>query len=181
MPTPLPLEIENPFNLVYDALWDMAERNLTLETWLNPGNKEKFDPQRLGAKRNITTGDTPELILTSDSFGGNFKVSSSSVSISKMYSWQFTTGDPRLNKVANQVSWELFRALADWDKVLCALTWEGTPFVIQLLFAEGVDLPPGSVEVSERGIRGWTILWNVEVHMRFAQETLKIPPPPPPP
>jgi len=176
MPAPLPSEYENPFTIVYDKLWQMAEANYVLEKWLDIGNKEKFE-KRVGQKKSISTSDTPELILFQNSTTYNLKATSSSTRLSRQYIWGLATGDQRVNAVLNQVSWELFRSMLDWENHLCGLKWDGEPFILQALLIDSNDSPPGDLASTEKGILGWTSLWTMEVQMQFATDKLRILPP----
>lgn len=175
MPT-FPNQVDNPFTLVYDALWQMVELNTRLTPYLK--SKEKFD-DRDGAQRNINTADTPELMLIQQVRTGQLKISSTETEIIPTYSFLLMAGDQRLNRVLNQINWELFRSLTDWNSVLCALQWPPEApkkFIIQATLVDATDSPPGFTEVEERDtIRSWTSIWTIAVQMRFATSNLRLP------
>tara|TARA_B100000745_G_C20065095_1_gene363513 strand:+ start:317 stop:838 length:522 start_codon:yes stop_codon:yes gene_type:complete len=167
----LPNEYDNPYTIVHNKLWEMAEANHILEKWLDKGNKEKFD-KRIGQKKSISTADMPELLLVSRSTSYDLKISTSATRLSKEYVWGLATGDQRLNRVLNQISWELFRAMASWENHLCGTTWNGKRFVLQAVLSSSEDSPPGDLSTTEKGILGWTSILTMEVQMQFTTEDL---------
>jgi hypothetical protein len=75
MPSP---DTSNPFIMVYDALWDLAEASVALTDLVRVGNRIKLN--RTGhsskVKDEIAESDLPELVLVSTGSGGNFRDSS---------------------------------------------------------------------------------------------------------
>lgn len=171
----IPTFNDNPFTMVYDALWDLVQRNPNLIDYLR--TKEKFDT-RDGTLRNITTSDLPEIVLVQDERVGSLRISSSQMEVTPTYKFVLTTGDQRINRILNQITWELLRSLVDWESVLCALQWpESDPknFIINMRLGEVRDFTPGMIASEEReSIRGWATIWSVTVQMRFAIESLRI-------
>jgi len=113
---------ENPFTMVYDALWDMMERNTTLTGLIRKANRIKY-AQANATKPAISDGDLPEIALLSSGGDSNVMNTSSTSSMVRRYTWAIATGEYQINPFYNTVSWELYRAMIDWDQVLCALVW----------------------------------------------------------
>lgn len=168
----IPKPAANPFTLVYDELWSMVTRNKNLDKWLKPNNKIDFQ-KWLGGKDEISAADLPELTLLVDSTFGNLQSSSNTTSVTKIYSWILVTGDYRIDDIYNQITWELFRSMVDWDKQLCALSWENsTGFVVNTQFltsAEGTAFAD-----LNRQIQGWACSWPIQVEMRLLTADLRI-------
>jgi hypothetical protein len=162
------MPLDNPFIQVFDALWTMVEDHPDIDTLVLRGNRVKYNSltDRDPLKQNISTGDTPELVLASDGFGANMTNTSCSTMCLRRYSWLVSTGDFRLNKFLLPVEWMLYVAMHDWRRVLTALEWPvGWKFVKRMAI---VDVTTGiSDPERNRSIRGWSALWRLEVEMHF--------------
>lgn len=162
----------DPFSMVYNALWDMVERNQAILDMIPIANRIKFDEQS-SQKDQISDADTPELTLISGggSFGG--KNNSSQTSVLRRYVWGITTGDFRINPVYNRLTFELFRCMTDWQCVLCNLTWCDCRFVSDFRLTESEE---GTImQDLDKGIPGWSALWSCEVDFLFTTKLLLLP------
>lgn len=168
---------DNPFQLVYKALWSLVERNTTLTDLVSIGNREKYDDW-VGGKRSISEADLPELALLSEGGLSNLQSSSSHSEITRSYMWALTTGDLNIDNY-NNISFELFRAMVDWDRFICGIEWEYSSgeFVQVVQRCELLNLEEGTFIRNEqnRGIRGWAAMWGVDVLFMIPTETLRIP------
>lgn len=162
----------DPFNLVYDKLWTLVERNQELQNYIKIGNRIKFD-ENVVNKSEISDADLPELALLVSGLT-DFGSTSSSYIVKKNYTFSLAVGDYRI-AIFNRISFELFRALADYQCELCSLSWCNCNFVdnAKLLNAEESIL-----EDTQRAISGWIGIWTFEVTMVFNQSILKIKLPP---
>lgn len=160
-----------PFVLIQDALWQMAERNPNLIGSLQKGNLVKYDDS-LGAKRNISSADFPELRLSFEGWSLIGQNTSSTSVVGATYSWELDIGDLNLRDNFSPLTWELLRSMIDWDIYLCQLQWEGNSFVKQ---ANAVVSSSGIDDIAEeRGIRGWTSIATIEVECHFLTNSLRI-------
>ena len=165
----LPEPIDNPFTLVYDALWDLAEANSNLMQWIATNNRRKYDSW-IGIKENISSADLPELALLTDGGNGIYYFTSSESRFLRYYSWAITTGDYNINGIYNQVCWELYRAMSNFCSVLSQLTWDSRIFVTKANLA---DLREGTLLTDlNRNIKGWASIWRAEVEMTFSTKSL---------
>lgn len=168
----LPVEAANPFTLLYTEIWKLATDNTVLETWLKARNKIDFSDWR-GTKLDKTVADTPELTLTVEGGFTNIHSNSGTTQVNKTYSWILITSDMDINRVYNQVSWELLRSMVEWDVTLSALSW-GSPAVnfvknvAMLGSTEGISFPEESEELT-----GWATSWPFEVEMYFPTSYLR--------
>ena len=165
--------IDNPFILVYDALWTLAERNETLMELIKLKNRIKYDDV-LGPKKNISDADLPELELIQAGAECNLMDSSSTTKVVRQYTWGITTGEFEVNPFYNSVSWELLCAMVDWDSVLCALTWpdEDWHFVVR---TNVISADEGTImRKNNRGILGWAGMWTIDVQMHFRTIDMRI-------
>lgn len=161
----------DPFSMVYNALWEMVERNKNLATYIPVGNRIKYDDVA-AIRASNEDADTPELALLSG--GGSFgdTDNSSQRSCVREYIWALTSGDLKLNTIFNPIQWELFRSMNDWECVLCSLTWCNCAFVSNCRIISAED---SSINHElERDILGWTSLWNMQVDFQFPKASLKL-------
>jgi len=162
--------MSNPFTMVYEGLWTIAELNTNLLKYINYRNRIKYDDAN-EPKPNIADADLPELALINAGFD-KIKFDCNNAYITKIYTWAITTGNYILSTPYDEVSFELFRALNDWEDTLHALSWESCNFVLnfRLVSAEEGTL----MQDLERGIGGWSSLWSCEVDMSFPIAKLRL-------
>lgn len=164
----------NPFTAIYDALWTMAERNTTLMGLIRKGNRIQYDTA-IGPKKAISDGDLPELQLLSSGGESNIMNSSSTSKVNRRYTWGIATGEYEINPFYNTVSWELYRAMIDWDVVLCALVWPLTSDWHYIVRTNLLSFDEGTMMADEnKGILGWAGMWVIDIDMHFRTEDLRI-------
>lgn len=158
----------DPFNLVYDKLWSLVERNQELKSLVKVGNRIKFDND-VSTKSELSDADLPELALL---VGGcsTFPRNSTARGVTRNYIYSIATGDYKI-QIYNKIAFELFRSIIDFECELCPLQWCNCAFVqnAKLIGAEETIL-----DDSEKGISGWIGLWTCEVEMLFPLNTLTI-------
>ena len=166
--------MNTPFDLVFDALWTLAEQSDKITSSVKIGNRIKFNlpTNRDPIKARVQVGDLPELVLSTEgTLDVNLNKTSCAAMISRQYSWLISTGDFRVNFLLFPVQWALFCAMMDWDTVLTQLTWQGSQFVKKcqvLALTEGL-----SNKELNRGIMGWSCLWRCQVDMYFSQQDMR--------
>lgn len=160
----------DPFTLVYNGLWLMAERNIALTALIPPGNRIKYQKDS-PPKSAIANADTPELALLSSGATYFPQNNSSNMTIDKRYAWLVTSGDFLLREKFNPITFELFRAMIDWESTLCPLEWESCTFVTNFKILDG-DEGINQNDAQDRSILGWSSLLTVEV--RFALPTSRL-------
>ena len=160
----------NPLTLVLDALWELVERHADLDLTFNARNLIKFNNpnNRDPLKVQVQAADTPELVLAPIAGLINMGNTSCTSRYVQTYSWLISTGDLRLVDHLLDVEWFLFGAMHNWDVVLTALEWpigSGRHFVKR---CDIVSVTQGMSDADRnRGIRGWSALWAVDVEMWF--------------
>jgi hypothetical protein len=163
---------DNPFTLVFDALWTLAERHPRIRSLVRERNRIKFnDPSdRNPLKKTVAVADTPELMLTSDGLSGNLLNTSSTCMVTRDYTWWVTTGDYRINSFLHQVEWPLFVAMCDYKHTLNALEWRGLRFVKR---ANLTGVTEAQIDqLRDFSLAGWGASWRVEVEMHFKTSDL---------
>lgn len=168
---------DNPFKLVYDGIWLLAERNTALMDLVKLGNRIKFDDE-VGNKRNVSDADLPELVLLTEGATSNLQASSSHSEIVRRYSWMLSTGSLNVDDY-NNIAWEFWRSMIDWDRFICGIQWEYEPgeSVDVVQRADFLDAEEGMYMSNEqnRKIRGWAQMWSAEVLMMIPTATVRIP------
>lgn len=163
------LRNKTPFELVYNALWEMVERHKPLAELVIPENRIRFDKNRDPVKEEISTGDLPELRLLTTGVSYHFSRASNTHTLVQTFQWAIASGELQYQYVYD-VMWELVRCNARWDEVLSALTWKDKRFVLHLV-AEDQEIGRTEEDLI-RGINGWTALWSCTVEMYFAKTDL---------
>lgn len=162
----------DPFSMLFDAFWEMAEASVPLMELVKEGNRIKFNTSdRDPIKSEIAAADLPELVLSTEgSTEVNLHRTSCSTSIQRQYSWIIATGDKRVKAYLYPVEFALMCAMANWKNTIGALTWQGQDFVksAQLIgVTEGQSDPNAN-----RGIMGWSTIWRCQVDMHFTTASL---------
>lgn len=160
---------QNPFVIVYDALWALALSNKNLEKLVKPGNRISFGSAKNDSPIKDVAGhaDLPELLLTQSTATANIHNSSCGIKVVRAYTFILNTGDYRLSANLSQVEWALLCGLCNYKAELLELKWNDKNFVIR---PDVVSIATGeSDQQRNRGIRGWSAAWSVEVEMHFAK------------
>lgn len=165
----------NPFRLVYEALWDLAEASAPLTDTVKLGNRIRFDHTDYfnPIKEEVSDADLPELVLVATATSGNMHETSSSSRINVQYEWLIATGDMSVVNALLPVTWYLWAAMANWREQLGALRWPAAAtdgFVKRTQF---LSANTGLTDSQRnRGIVGWSSVWAIEVEMHFATSDL---------
>jgi hypothetical protein len=163
----------NPFDLVYDALWQMVLDSTPMSELVKPGNIIRYDQtSRDPYKKEVATEDLPELVLTSEGADDiNMHATSCTSMLRRTYAFMISTGDFRLQKILHPVEWALFCSMSDFRSRLGSLQWEGENFVKEANF---VSVLNGTSDPDKnRGIRGWSAVWRCRVAMHFRTASLR--------
>lgn len=165
----------DPFTIVHRALWDLVEADEGFTELVAVGNRIKFTGlDRSPKKDKIAEADLPEVMLVSESWGGNLHATSSHSLLTRQYTFIISTGDYRICEKLYPVEFAILRALANWKTTLSALTWRGQTFVKTANLVSGTT---GDSDPSRnRGISGWSTLWRCQVDMYLPTSQLKTPP-----
>lgn len=158
---------DNPFSKVFDALWQLPLQHYAFDEIVKPGNRIKYNvpENRDPIKEVVAVNDVPELILVVSNGTVKMQNTSSSSMVIRQYSWLISTGDWRVNKYLHQVEWALFISMLKWKEVLGALQWHDKNFVKR---ADVVTFTDGQSDSERnRGLKGWSAMWAVEVEMHF--------------
>lgn len=163
---------ENPFTLVYDALWAMLEAHPQFVVDVKEGNRIKYNSSedRDPLKQEILDADLPEVVLVQTSVSANLYQSSSGSMCLRQYSILVSTGDFRYNKFLAQVEWDIFTAMMLWKERLGSLQWKNKAFVKRSNILSATS--GASDSERNRGIKGWSAIWTVEVEMHFTSQDL---------
>jgi hypothetical protein len=163
----------NPFTQVYDGLWTLLETSPAFAA-LEPGNKIKYTgDDRSPEKRGAMFGDYLEVRIRESIGRVELHPSSSGVHYRKRYKIQIATGDQRLADM-HDIEYQMLRAMADWPTVMDAIKWdENDTKIVRAFDVLETEQSLDNKELNQN-IRGWTTVWNIELLLYFATETLKL-------
>ena len=156
----------DPYTVVIEGLWSLLEAREDFTELVKLGNRIKFmGKNREPVKAQIQTGDVPEVrIIVRGSTPHPIRTSNSSTD-TVIFELQASSGDQRLDAYHNPLRWACFRAFAHVYDALKNLTWKDKTFVKN---AKPTAVTDGvSQQDLDRGIKGWSAIWAVEVDLWF--------------
>ncbi len=165
----------NPLKLLYDASWKMVRRNRRLMELVKPGNQIEFK-KAVELKEATSHADFPELALFITGGNADFQSTSSMSAMTKMLSWQVTTSNLVIDSY-NEISWELYRSLLQWDTILCSLYWPNNDFITHNFVKKctTINIDEGlNIDQNSRELKGWTGILGMEVLMMFSTPKLRL-------
>jgi hypothetical protein len=173
--TPVPPPTgDDPFTLVYEAIWFMLLQNPHFEEGVKEGNRITFVP---AVNRNLNkkfvdsklSTDYPEVRVVVEGATPAIVHDSSSTKITRAFGIIVSTNDVRLNEGLFPIEWEVVKAMANWRSNLSQLEWQGEKFIKRL-----VALPTStSMSITGDGYpNGWASVWRVSVDMYFSTAQL---------
>lgn len=163
------LEI-NPFQQIYNKLWELLEAHTFFTEIVRKANRIKFDTED-NLKAEVSNKDLPEVVIGTTTFDLNYDRTSSSSSLTKRFEVLVSSGSEDLTEAFFQTEWEIIRAFASWRDLLPALTWDGDKFVTDARLISGTEGLSDSA--LNRGIQGWTAILAIEVDMWFTTTKLR--------
>lgn len=164
----------DPFTLVHNALWALADASQPLTQLVKPKNKIKFNSEtdRDPMKQEVMASDLPELVLAIEGTNEvNLHASSCTSMITRQYAWMISSGDIRANEILHPVEWAVCCAMVNWRETLSALTWREQLFVKRV---NNTTLTTGMSDPERnRGIKGWSSIWRCEIEMHFESAAMR--------
>ena len=160
--------MDNPIQQVYDAIWHLIESNEELTELVKLNNRIRFE-DRDPMKDEISTSDLPEIRLVPVGGSSSQGISSSQDRLIKRFRIDISSGTQDVSELF-ELEWRLFCALSPWQEVLYGLTLNGCKFVIA---CRGLSIREGITQSDlNRGIRGWSSMWECEIEMFFNKSSL---------
>lgn len=166
----------DPLSLVYNALWDLLEAHTGLTGLVAVGNRVKYDAFGMVSSKDVLQdADVPEVAIIPIGLTYGLQISSSSTEFVQRYAAELVTGTSQLAQTGGflPVKWEVIRALADWQSVLTALTWESQNFVKTLRGGDLTDSLLRDGGPGARKITGWRSLMMFEVTMYLTTASIQ--------
>ena len=161
---------DDPLTQVYDELWTLLTESKDFNRRVKQGNTVDFNQtNRDLVKENVNQADLPEVSLQIVGLTGNLVQSSSGSMLLATFSWGLASGDIRYNRALFPVIWEIYRAMAGWQSRITRLEYRQENFVKRV---NVLDALFGLTDEVNRGIKGWSGLWNCEVEMHFTTTTI---------
>lgn len=164
--------MNDPFTLVYNALWSVMENWPPFVGMVRVGNRIKFSGElREIIKEEVSTQDLPEVRLITMDAVPHLQRTSNSTSTLMALMWQVSTGDQRFDAMLFPLKWEMLRAMSGWEAVLGVLTWNDKVFAKLYRPQTAAD---GELQADlKRGIKGWSIIWSCTVELWFTTTDLQ--------
>lgn len=167
--------MNNPFDIVYSELWKCVLEHNQADALLKAGNIVRFDEDknRRPLKDKVSTTSLPELILMPSGMNGNYHNTSSTTKLTKRYTWVLTTGDMRLQKALNPISWLIFVThVQNQHRLINEVQYNGRNFIKRLDLVDSTD---GQSELQRKlNIKGWSSVQAIEVEMHFPKNDLEV-------
>lgn len=166
--------IDNPFQMVYDALWNMLEDDVRFKNLVVVGNRLKFkDREDATRQEHTSTADYPKVQLLLGQITGNLLHSSSSSRITRDYTWLIEAGEFVYNTIT-PIEWTIVANTTKWCSKLTGLIWKEQHFVKEVNLVQA-DMDKFAKELRERGLNGWLAIMTIRVNMYFATSGLSSP------
>jgi len=161
----------DPIVQVYNAIWTLLEAHVQLASMVKLGNRIKVSgDSRDPMKAEISDADLPELRVVPVSSSFHLQRTSNSSTILSRWRIQVSTGDQRVDAGLYALEWEIYRALKDWISTIMALTWNSKTYV---KLARPLSAQHGvSMADLQRGIKGWSSIFEFEAEMWFTTSDL---------
>lgn len=165
--------VDNPFDLVYNKLWEILEKDTRFADSVRPANRIKFISREDSAKSShSTTSDYPNVVLFAGAITGNLNNTSSSSKLSREYLWLISAGDYRYSELF-AVEWAIIAGMSVWCKELTTLKWMNELFVKVVRFIAG-DTEKMEKQLKVAGLNGHVSIITIEVEMHFKTSDLRI-------
>jgi len=156
----------DPFTVVYNRLWDIIEGDYYLSSLIKIGSRIKLTGTAQNPlKSNTQDGDKPQLIIAP--VGGPLTphMSSSSVSVTKRYTFAVATGKLTVDSVLFPIQWGLFCVLMKATNNHLCLSFVKDADITEDIF-EGADAElPDNDNTS-----GWSLGLTLSVQMVFNRD-----------
>lgn len=162
---------DNPFQMVYDAIWESVESDKRFNGLIKLGNRIKFENRSQATQlEHTTSSDFPRLQLRCGPIIGNLRNTSSSSKLIREYTWVIESGDFVYSTIT-PIEWTLIVNAVNWCTALTHLVWKEEHFV------KRTNLVLGSIdriekEFREKNINTFFSVVTTEVEMHFATANL---------
>jgi hypothetical protein len=166
---------DDPFSLVYNALWDLLEASPEFEDAVREKNRVKFvgSNNRSPIKDRVQTADLPEVRIVPTTIFPHIQRSSTSSSVDITFEIQTSTGEQVLDQPLTlfPVQWCILMAMSNWELHLKQLTWHNDHFV---KLAKPTEASLGvSDDDLNRGVKGWSAVWACSMQLWFTTTYLQ--------
>jgi hypothetical protein len=163
----------NPLGLVHNGLMAVLDADATLQTLLGnkPGNIARWlGSSRVSDPEDLISDDHPRLSLLEKGTENLVHHSSSHTEWHVKWELQVSTAEQWLHTLID-INWRIFVAIKGWKTYFDAnVLYNGEPLVFQLKTTETTNILDRN-ELN-RGIRGWSAIWNGVTKMQFTTSEL---------
>lgn len=161
----------NPYDALLDGLWRLLEQSQEFCELVRPANRIRFDgDDRDPVKPQVGTADLPEvrIVLVSGVSGPTRNTSANAETVTLQI--QVSSGDQRFSGPGGaehtRLRWIIYRAMTEADASLRASVQFNDFQCVQRVEAKQIQDGVSQSDLN-RGIKGWSALWSIEVIMWY--------------
>lgn len=156
----------NPLNQVYEAFWTMLEADTDFSALIPAKNRIKLygTNNRYPYRDNVNEAGIPEVVVEPIKIEPQIWTTSDKSKVVATWVIRVATGDQRWTSLFN-VMWDIYKALANWQATLQALTWNSKAFVVSCESVEAEQTVNN--KDANRLIKGWATVWACTTEMWF--------------
>ncbi len=157
---------DNPFGLLYNAIWAALISEHEFARRVTPGNRERFDLSDDPDPRPdvLPDGAAPAVSVLPASSLANLTASSTSAHVTQNFVVSCESNDLRLGVDVFPLKWAILRAMA-----IAGATNLGLDFVKKITILDSVE---GIADNERRGREGWAAITTISVECHFLRERL---------
>lgn len=160
-------EQTDPYTIVLGGLYTLLLRQTELARRVNARNIITFTgADRDPIKPEVSEADLPEIRIVAIGSRPMEHGSSSLSTDTALFEIQVASGDQRLDHQHFPLKWEIFRAMrTGLDSTMKALRWNEKQLVLSTALVRATE---GVLDSDlNRGIKGWSGLYGVEIEIQF--------------
>lgn len=165
--------MSDPLTLIHDSLFEVVQSSSAVQLAIVNYKKNVLsgNEARLPRLDSVQSSDLPEVYLTTSGLSGQVMFSSATVDFMRSFEFRITTGEQRPNRLLYPVEFAMLCALteANYGRLLRSLLWHGQRFVVD---AELTGIEEGMESEDNRGIKGYSALFSVDVRLSLSRVSL---------
>lgn len=160
----------DPFTLFHSKIGDIFKASVPLQTLIANIKKNYIDfaeGRNDPRKTNIAESDLPEVVHIAVGSVPHLSFSSSGVEVRHQFRLEVNTGNFNIGDLYYPLEFAILGVMlqANFGQELRSLQWNGRRFVIDV-GVSGIERGL-SDSSNNRGISGWTGIWNIDSQMHF--------------
>ena len=162
----------DPITILYDASWDMLEKNKALAQHIPAGAREKLlypssKPQGVAP---VLSADRPSIVIFPNGATPNTESTSSSSELLVRFYILVLTGSVNPRKDAFPLLWDVYCAALTWWDYFRTLTFEGNVFVVNM---DLTDMTTKLADSKQDALYGWVGRIDYSVRCFFQTSAIR--------